>query len=63
MDEKIVLEEEIRIIDYFMTQSNNSVYEHKQSREIITSALKGIVRKRENRDEQQRRKKWRKKPS
>ena len=55
IDDKIELSEEIEIIDHFSAQLKNSGYNYLKSREIITSAMKGIIRKRENRDGQQRR--------
>ena len=49
MDDKLEIGEQIKIIDHFTTQLKNSGYSYKESREIVTSALKGIVRKKENR--------------
>ena len=49
MDDEIEVTEEEEIVDHFTTQLRNSGYGYIQARDIIQSALKGIIRKRENR--------------
>ena len=45
MDDEVEINEEIEIIDHFSKQLRNSGYEYKQARDIVQSALKGIIRK------------------
>ena len=50
MSDDLDVKEEIEILDHFVVQLRNSGYKYKQARDIVTSALKGIVRKKMNRE-------------
>ena len=50
MDRNIQIEEKIRIVDHFTQQLYNSGYKVPQIREIVTSSLKGIMRKEERKN-------------
>ena len=45
MDDRLEINEEIEIINHFTAQLRNSGYQYKQARDIIVSALKGIMKK------------------
>ena len=47
LDSKIELSEKIEIVNHYTQQLKNSGYSNDQMREIVTSSLKGIVRKEE----------------
>ena len=49
MDDEISITEQVEIINHYTRQLRNSGYEYDQSKDIIISALKGVIRKRENR--------------
>ena len=51
LDQDISIEEKVRMIDHFTRQLTNSGYEYEQQRDIIESALKGILRKEERKKE------------
>ena len=53
MDDLIDVKEEIDVINQFTTQLRNSGYGYSQARDIIQSAMKGIVRKKENREKKE----------
>ena len=57
VDRHIGLEERVQIVDHYTQQLVNSGYGEEQIRDIVTSGLKGIVRKEERR--QLRQKKYR----
>ena len=42
-------QKEISIVDHYTKQLRHSGYNHKQARDVVLSALKGILRKKENR--------------
>ena len=50
MKDNLVAEEETTMINHFTIQLRNSGYCHKQAREIVTSAMKDVVTKRRNRE-------------
>ena len=49
MDDKLEISEQVEVVDHFSSQLKNSGYSYKEAREITICALKGIIRKRENR--------------
>ena len=51
LDRNICIEEKEKMIDYYTCQLTNSGYNYDQQRDIIESALKGIIRKDEKRQQ------------
>ena len=49
LDESIDLSEKVKIIDHFTKQLVNSGYDHRQSKDILISSLKGVAKKMEKR--------------